>query len=170
MALLRSIALLIVAILGVLGLSSGALAQKQVVGWIEKALVRPGDITLDAKLDTGAGNTSLDARIIGETNRNGRKVLKFVVEDGTGKSVTFEREQVGIEVVTSHSSGDEERPLVLLEICLGKDCRETVVNLANRAGLKYPLLIGRSYMLDFVVVDPDNQYKVQTQQKGTGVR
>ena len=94
MCVLRCSALSIVVIFGILGLSSGASAQKQVVGWIEKALVRPGDITLDAKLDTGAGNTSLDARIIGETNRNGRKVLKFVVEDSAGKSVTFEREQV----------------------------------------------------------------------------
>jgi len=160
----RCLALLIMAVL--VAFVSGASAQKQVVGWVEKALVRPGDFTLDAKLDTGAGNTSLDARVVGETNRNGRKTLKFVVDDGSGNTVTLEREQVGIETVTSQGREDEERPLVLLEICLGRECRETIVNLAARTGLKYPLLIGRSFMLDFVIVDPDNRHKVQPHRKG----
>jgi len=165
MAVLRHSALLLVAIMSASVFVSHAAAQKRVVGWVEKVVVRPGELTLDGKFDTGAGNTSLDARIVGETIRNGRKVLTFVVNDRNGGNVTIEREQVGIELVTSNGRADEERPLVLLEICLGNECRETLVNLTGRGHLNYPLLLGRSFMLDFIVVDPDNRYQIRAQQK-----
>ncbi len=139
-----------------------AFAQKQVVGWVEQAIVYPGNIPLQAKVDTGADNTSIDASQITALSRDGRKVLRFMVNNRQGHAVQVEREQVGIEVVPRHYGEYEERPLVIMEICLGTECRQTLVNLADRSRLDYPLLIGRSFLLDRVVVNPGAQHLVET--------
>jgi len=144
--------------LGGLLIASAAQAEKPVVGWLEKVVVFPGGLALEAKVDTGADNTSLDARNITEINRNGRKFLRFDVDNRQGQKLTLEREQVGIELVPHHKGDDEERPVIILEICLGKECRNTLVNLVDRSKRKHPLLIGRSFLLDRVLVDPGVQH------------
>lgn len=128
-------------------------AEKTVLGRLEKALMKPGGFVLEAKVDTGADNTSLDARNITVIRRNGKNILRFNVDDRKGKAFTLEREQVGIELVPQHRGDDEERPVIVLEVCIGNECRNTLVNLVDRSKKKYPLLIGRSFMLDRVVVD-----------------
>jgi hypothetical protein len=141
--------------------SHGWATQKLTVGWVEKALIRPGHMILDAKVDTGADNTSLDARNITAIDRGGRKFVRFEVDNRQGDVITLEREQMGIEVVPRHDGGDRERPLVTLEICLGLQCRRTVVNLVDRSRFTYPLLVGRSFLLDRTVVDPLSKYLTQ---------
>jgi hypothetical protein len=136
-------------------------AEKPVLGWLEKALIVPGGFILEAKLDTGADNTSLDARNIKVIHRDGKNILRFNVDDRQGKTYTLEREQVGIERVPQHVGDDEERPLIVLEICIGNECRNTLVNLVDRSKKKYPLLIGRSFMLDRVVIDAGGEYLTQ---------
>ena len=138
--------------------------EKQLVGWVERASINPGNLSMNAKVDTGADNSSIDARNIVASVRGGKKILRFEVDNREGKTVTFEREQVGIEIVPRHHGEFEERPLVILEICLGTECRNTLVNLADRRRLKYPLLIGRSFMLDRVVVNPSEEYITKTGQ------
>lgn len=144
-------------------------AEKPVLGWLEKALIVPGGFILEAKLDTGADNTSLDARNIKVIYRDGKNILRFDVDDRQGKTYTLEREQVGIELVPQHFGDDEERPLVVLEICIGNECRNTLVNLVDRSKKKYPLLIGRSFMLDRVVIDGGGEYLTQPR-AGTGTK
>lgn len=150
--------ILILGVLTVMVWNQPSIAGKQVVGWIEMATVSPGDISLRAKVDTGADTTSLDARNITAFERDGKKMLKFDVDNREGKTVTLELEQIGMEVVPRHFGAYEERPLVIVELRLGKERRNTVVNLVDRSRMKYPLLIGRSYMLDRIVVDPSAEY------------
>ncbi len=136
-------------------------AEKLMLGWLEKAVILPDGFILDAKLDTGADNTSLDARNIKVIHRGGRNILRFNVEDRQGKAYTLEREQVGIELVPQHVGDDAERPLVVLEICIGNECRNTLVNLVDRSKKKYPLLVGRSFMLDRVLIHSGGEYLTQ---------
>ncbi len=144
----------------VLVLSCEASAGKQVVGWVEEAIVNPGRVVLQAKLDTGADNTSIDAKNVSGFTRDGRKILRFQVDNRQGQTVDFEKEQVGTEMVPKHTGDDEERPLVVMELCVGGECRSTLVNLSDRSRLDYPLLIGRSFMLDRLIVNPGAQHLV----------
>lgn len=145
-------------------LCAGAGAEeKLVLGWVEKISIHPGDLELDAKVDTGADNTSIDARNVTVIDRNGRRFLRFRVDNRNGRTIEIEREQVGIEIVPGHHGDFEERPLLVLDICLGKECRGTLVNLADRSRLNYPVLLGRSFMLDRVVVNPSVQYAVKSE-------
>ncbi len=136
-------------------------AEKPVVGWLESARILPDGLVLEAKLDTGADNTSLDARNITAIRRNGKNILRFNVDDRKGKTFTLEREQVGIELVPRHYGDDEERPLVIVEICIGSECRNTLVNLVDRSKKKCPLLVGRSFMLDRLLVDTGGEHLTQ---------
>ncbi len=70
--------------------------EKQTVGWIEKAHITPGDITLDAKLDTGADGTSVNAVDINKFERDGKTWARFTIDDKKGHKVTLEREIVGV--------------------------------------------------------------------------
>ncbi len=149
---------ILAAIIAALLCAHPSAAEKLVVGWIEEISIRPGGPVLAAKVDTGADNTSIDARNITVMERDGRKFLRFRVDNRNGHTVEIEREQVGIEIVPRHDGQFEERPLVVLEICLGNECRNTLVNLADRSRLKYAMLLGRSFMLDRVVVNPSLHY------------
>ena len=94
----------------VLVLSCEASAGKQVVGWVEEAIVNPGRVVLQAKLDTGADNTSIDAKNVSGFTRDGRKILRFQVDNRQGQTVDFEKEQVGTEMVPKHTGDDENAP------------------------------------------------------------
>jgi hypothetical protein len=156
--------MILAAIIATLLWGNPSAAEKLVVGWLEEASVNPGNLILVAKVDTGAGNTSIDARNISVVERDGKRFLRFQVDDRKGHTVEIEREQVGIETVPRHNGGLDERPLVILQVCIGNDCRNTLVNLSDRSRLKYPLLIGRSFLLDRVVVNPSAQYIARPRQ------
>ena len=54
------------------------------------------------------------------------------------------------------------RVVVLMGICLGNTYRETEVNLIDRSGLNYPMLIGRRYLAgNNFIVDSGLAYSVK---------
>ena len=75
--------------------------EKQTVGWIEKAHITPGDITLDAKLDTGADGTSVNAVDIDKFEHDGKAWARFTIDDKKGHKVTLEREIVGHKTIVT---------------------------------------------------------------------
>ena len=44
--------------------------------------------------------------------------------------------------------------MVRLGICIGRVLKYTEVNLVDRSGFDYPLLIGRSFLTDDFLIDP----------------
>ncbi|MDR3603278.1 MAG: ATP-dependent zinc protease [Desulfomonilaceae bacterium] len=132
--------------------------EKQTVGWIEKAHITPGDITLDAKLDTGADSCSVNALDIKEFERDGRTWVRFTIADKKGQKVTLEREMVGVKKVKRHGCPNQERYVVNLGICIGNYYSEIEVGLVDRRVLKYPLLIGRNFMAGRLIPDPSVEY------------
>lgn len=132
--------------------------DKQTVGWIEKAHITPGDITLDAKLDTGADGTSVNALDITKFERDGKTWVKFTIADKNGPKATLERELVGVKTIVRHGCPNQERYVVKLGICVANHYVEEKVGLVDRHILKYPLLIGRSFMSGRLIPDPSVEY------------
>ncbi|MGC8658022.1 MAG: ATP-dependent zinc protease [Desulfomonilaceae bacterium] len=132
--------------------------DKKIVGWIEKAHITPGGITLDAKLDTGADSTSVNALDITKFERDGKQWARFTIDDKKGKRVTLEREIVGIKKVKRHGCPTQERYVVKLGVCVGDVYSENKVGLVDRRILKYPLLIGRDFMNGRLIPDPSVEY------------
>ena len=70
----------------------------------------------------------------------------------------LERRVVRYAKMKQHGNRIRERPVIRLGICLGNTYREAEVNLEDREGFIYPLLIGRSFMQGRIIVDPDLKY------------
>lgn len=147
-------------------LLAGSLMAKslaQTYGYVEKATLIDKNLTLSAKLDTGAKSASLNATNITEIDVKGIPYLRFTVPTKEG-DYTFECEYIGkvkIKVRANEgnpgvaSSAPIKRPVVLLNIKLGEKVRAIQVNLTNRKRFIYPLLLGRDAIIDFDgAVDP----------------
>jgi hypothetical protein len=120
--------------------AASAVPAKGVVGWIEMTTIYPGAITFEAKLDTGADNTSLNASDIQRFEREGQAWVRFRVENKAGESVVLERPIVRTTRIRRHYGGPRERPVVSLGICIGRVYKEVPVNLADRTRFNYRLL------------------------------
>lgn len=135
------------------------MAENQVstYGFVEKATLVDKNITLSAKLDTGAKSASLNATNITEFNNNGVAYLRFTVPTKE-KEYVFECPYMGkvkIKVRAneaspgSHPTTPIKRPVVLLNIQLGDQVKAIRVNLTNRKRFIYPLLLGRDAIIAF---------------------
>lgn len=131
-----------------------ALADKEVVGWVEKARIYPGEIELKAKVDTGALTTSLNCDCSVQTDDNGEKRVRFTLVNYKGETLEVERKIVRMVKIKRHFGRSQERPVIKLGICLSGTYRDVEVNLVDRTGMNYQLLIGRTFLQDHFIVDP----------------
>ena len=160
---------LIAGIMGLLIVTTTTASEKQVVGWIEKIRIFPGGFVLPAKIDTGADNSSLSVKDFTLFDRDNADWVRFTVIDSGGKEHELERKLVRVAKIKRHSGPRQERPVVLLGICLGKYYHEAEVNLVDRSKFKFPLLIGRSFAADAVIVDPSATYTADPECPGAPV-
>jgi hypothetical protein len=132
--------------------------DKKIVGWVERVQLQPGNVVLEAKLDSGAEYSSLDATNITEFTRQGEKWVRFDLNDHHGKKVTLEGKLVRYAPIKRHYGKSQRRPVIQLRLCLGDYSAETQVNLVDRTGFIYPLLIGRKFMEGHVIIDPNAKF------------
>jgi len=142
-------------------LAWGAPAQardKEVLGLVEKASIHPGDVTVRAKVDTGAKTTSLHCDCIHPFERDGEQWVSVKVEDQSGKVVTIERKVARTTRIKRHSGESQQRYVIKLGVCVGTVYKEVDVNIVDRTGFNYPMLIGRNFLTGDFVVDPELHY------------
>ena len=130
------------------------------------------DLTLSAKLDTGAKSASLNATHISEIEVDGKPYLRFIVPSKEG-DIEFKCEYVG-DVNIKIRAGEAQvnplirrsiqRPVVLMHIKLGEKERVIRVNLTNRKRFIYPLLLGREAIIAFDgIIDPSLKYTTRVE-------
>jgi hypothetical protein len=134
---------------------------KQVVGWVEMVSVWPSGLGFRAKIDTGARHSSINASNIEAFERDGETWLRFEIVNHKEKKITLERPMYREAKIQRHFGRRQVRPVVRLGLCLGDLYKEVQVNLVDRTGFTHPLLLGRSFMKDQVMVDPSAQYTVK---------
>lgn len=157
-------ALLLVACLGGWAAAlppAGLAAEKLTVGWIERVTLASEGVVIAAKLDTGADTSSLHATGIRAFARDGADWVAFEVVGQNGVRVGFERQVVRIARVRRASGGVQNRPTILMGVCLGKSYRVTEINLTDRTGFNYEMLLGRSFLADHFAVDSALTYSVE---------
>ena len=157
---------LLAGLLGALVLALPAAAvEKKVVGWIEKVRISPGNFIVHAKLDSGAEYSSLDAANLTEFDRNGQPWVRFDLTEGDGQKITMERPLLRTATIKRHYLKSQTRPVIKLGVCLGNIYKETEVNLVDRSGFQYRMLIGRKFMEGAVIIDPAAKYTVEPECK-----
>lgn len=66
-----------------------------------------------------------------------------------------------IAKIKRHFGRSQKRPVVQMGVCLGDVYQETEVNLVDRTGYNYQMLIGRRFLNDRFIVDPDLHFTLK---------
>ena len=129
-----------------------------ILGINETATLPNLNLEMDAKMDTGAENSSVDARNIQFFERDGKKWVKFDLYRTSKGVVPMDLPVKSITKIKRPGLASVERPIVLMTITIGDITQSVPVSLTDRSDYDSPLLIGRSFMQDLAVVDVSQKH------------
>lgn len=133
----------------------------QVVGWLERVKITPGDVVISSSLMAGGEGAEIHAEDIKLFERSGEKWVRFALVDYSGKEITVERKVVRVARIQRSDGSSQERYVVNLGICIGDSYLETQVRLQNRANREHRMFIGRDVLAGRVVVNPAVSFSVE---------
>jgi len=136
-------------------------ANKSVYGYLEPVTLHPDQVSLTAKLDTGARNASLSAIDIHIYEKNGKEYVKFKVShpqiDQTPHYNLPLVRHTKIKKREDESAGTKNyhsRPVVKMQILFDGKPYKINVNLIDRSRFTTPMLLGRKALEEIgVIVD-----------------
>ena len=125
-----------------------------IIGAIEWAKVGPSGLLFESRIDTGADTTSIHAENIQLIEKDGKRYVRFVLIDpGTGETLQQEVRLRRRVLIKQNEGPRERRYVVRMWVTLGKVKSRIDVNLSDRSDFEYPLLIGRNFLTDSMIVD-----------------
>ena len=130
-----------------------------IVGGLEKVRLVDTDIVMDARVDSGANTSSLDARDMVVFERDGDKWVRFNLRPMGPEPITLERPiKKYVRVSQTNSPEPDRRPVIDLQLQVGAKGDIIEFNLTNRAEMTYPVLLGRRFLMDRAVIDISQNY------------
>ena len=136
--------------------------DKLVIGRVEYVQLNPSEQMLKARIDTGAGISSLNAVDLVQFQRDGKNWVRFnIIDPKTKKPVGFEKKVKRFVIIKQLSGEDQRRPVIMMGLELGTIKEQVELTLADRSGYVYQLLIGRNFLRDRAVVDVSYKYTTQ---------
>jgi len=145
----------------------GAASNKTIYGLNENVGLPDFNLEVEAKLDTGAQTASLSARDITRFKRKGESWVRFYLAVDSAHAHPIERPLARISKIKRRAGDfdpEEEktytaRPVIELDLCMGKAKRTIEMNLTDRTAFQYPLLIGSDALTRFgALVDPSRTF------------
>lgn len=121
---------------------------KPIIGGVEQVRIIPGNIILDARIDTGATTTSLGVDEMEICNEDGKEYVEIMLNGMKSKHKIRRFIQI-----KQHGKESLKRPVIRLRLILGEVSESVDVTLADRSNFKYKLLIGRNFLYERFVVD-----------------
>lgn len=131
--------------------------QKVVTGYVEWIRIQPGDFVLQARIDTGATHSSLNAENLHRFTRDGKPWVRFSLVDQSNRSGVIEGPVQRTARIRRHGGEVQKREVLLLGICLGPVFKTVEVNVVDRAGFEFQMLVGRSFLGEDFLVDPSRR-------------
>ncbi|MEZ8823278.1 ATP-dependent zinc protease [Vibrio amylolyticus] len=136
--------------------------DKILLGAIEHVEIDAINQTLDARIDTGAATSSLNAVDIEYFERNGNNWVRFHLADGVTKLTDENWIELPIvrhvKIRQSTSENVERRAVVELWVRVGKIQEKAQFTLADRSQMSHPILLGREFIRDIALVDISRNY------------
>jgi hypothetical protein len=129
-----------------------------IVGAVEQVLVEPAGLLLAARIDTGAETTSIHAEDIQLLEKDGKRYVRFALIDEDGQKLVQELRLRRRVLIKQHGGEPERRYVVEMWVTLGGIRSRIDVNLSDREDFEYPLLVGRNFLVDTVIVDVSRHY------------
>jgi hypothetical protein len=177
----KSIAYLLIA--GVMSLAPGSLpaaeadtsglpedaepAARLVLGWVENLRLLPDRMLMKAKLDPGARSSAIHAENIEEFEKDGRRMVRFTIlkehDNPDSERIVMERPLVReVNIKLRNTERRDQRLAVRLEFCLAGERYNTLFTLTNRNNFNYPILLGRQFLRNKILVDSGESFTHRT--------
>ncbi|MCW8996830.1 MAG: ATP-dependent zinc protease [Psychromonas sp.] len=136
--------------------------NKTVLGQTEWVYVSKAKKSYRARIDTGAATSSINAADIEPFERDGKKWVRFNLnlEEGSQAQIIEAKIRRIVRIAQSTNPDDEteRRFVVKLHVRIGNIAHYTEFTLTDRSHMDYPILIGRSFMQDVILVDVSKEY------------
>jgi hypothetical protein len=137
--------------------------SKLLLGAAEWVWLKAAGKPLRARIDTGASTSSLSSANIETFERDGKNWVRFqLIEEGSPGIQVESRLLRTVKIRQASMEKGERRYVVRLPLQLGEFIEEAEFTLADRANMRYPVLLGREFLRDVAVVDVSKKY---TQEK-----
>jgi hypothetical protein len=130
--------------------------QLIVAGWLESIVLSPWQVKLRAKLDTGAKTSSIRATNVVRLEKNGNPWVRFELPQGKNSDAVrniVETPVVREALIKRHTMEPSKRPVVILAFCINAHYYESEFTLAKRKNYNYPILLGRRFLQNNILVD-----------------
>lgn len=140
--------------------SENATSSIVIYGGVETICLTNEALQLEAKLDTGADTSSLDAREIESFDRDGESWVRFRVEgvrDGQSVSQLMERPVVR-RIKVRGAGGSDSRYVVRMLVGFGSQEYDEQFSLRDRSHMNYPVLIGSRTLKHLGAVDVNRMH------------
>lgn len=141
---------------------------KLVLGWLENIRMYPGGMIMRAKLDSGARSNAIHAENIDTFDgADGRRMVSFTIlkdhdnpdSERIDLVLPIERE---VNIKLRYTSVRDERPMVNLEFCIAGIRHTALFSLTERSDFLYPVLLGREFLKEHVIIDPSETFTHRT--------
>lgn len=124
-----------------------------IIGAVEPLYLLPMKSAFEARIDTGATTSSLDADEITEFERDGEKWVSFKITNRrSGETHTFER-PILENLIIKRIDHKEHRIKVSMNVRFGGKKFSSEFTLAKRDNFEYQALIGRNILTGRAIVD-----------------
>jgi hypothetical protein len=135
------------------------MTSRIVVGWREwPALPALGLASVRAKIDTGARTSALHVDAQWRFVEAGAPWVGFRLSPGGQGSVDAQAPVVDEREVTDSGGHRTLRVFLRTRLLLGGIEREIEVNLTDRRGMRFPMLLGRTALAGLFTVDPARSF------------
>lgn len=129
----------------------------EIIGSVEQVSITELRLkAIDAKVDTGAKSSSIHCESVKTTG--GTVHFTILNPEDQNAAELHSLPVAMIETVRSSNGITERRIFVRLTITLGAVSAETLVSLADRSSMKYPMLLGRRFLSGRFLVDCSRTY------------
>jgi len=132
--------------------------SKIVLGRAEYVYIPSEKLKLKAKIDTGATTTSLHASNIKDFERDGKKWVKFTLENEKGESIEKSLPISRTVYIKRHGAKNQKRYVVQMRINVSNSSQLVEVTLTDRSKFEYPMLIGKNFLTGLILVDVSKKY------------
>lgn len=125
-----------------------------VIGFIETVRVASAKLDVNAKIDSGARSSSIDARRIEPFMRDGAQWVRFTLHGDADQTRRMENPVRRVARIKRVGAPTQKRYVVMLGLCVGSFYRVSEVNLTDRSRMRYRMILGRHYMMERFLIDP----------------
>lgn len=138
--------------------------NKLVIGSEEFVLLSNLHEKYRARIDTGATTSSLNATDIVEFERDGIKWVRFNFSQTSNSETQIIEAKITRTILIRQANDSEatRRPIIELPIQLGDIKTLTEFTLSDRSHMTFPVLLGRTFLKDIVMVDVARTYTLTT--------